>query len=84
MRLQCLLCEPELDELLLLHELGVRTVVDNIAAEYWYSERTVNLFSVDVLELSVEDEIVAVEAKVAGHLPAEQGEGEYVTVLVLD
>ncbi len=66
MRLERRLCEPKLDELLLLHELCVRAVVDDVFAEYGRREGPVDFLGVDVGELAVEDEFVARETQVAG------------------
>lgn len=82
MRLQSLLRQPKLDELLLFHELRVWTVVHDIAAKHRDRERAVDLLGVHVLDLSIEDEVIAVKAKVARDFPAKKGESEDVTVLV--
>jgi hypothetical protein len=62
MRLQRLLCQSKLDKLLLFHELRVRTVVDDIAPKHRCGKGTIDLLGVDILELSVEDEVVAFDA----------------------
>lgn len=55
--------QAELDELLLLHELGVGAVVDNIGTEDGSGEGAVDFFGVDILELAVEDEVVALSTE---------------------
>ena len=81
MCLQRLLRQAELDQFLLFHELRVGTVVDDIATKYGDRERAINLLGVDVLELSIEDEFVSIEPKIAGDFPAKECEGEDVTIL---
>lgn len=78
---ESLLCKGELDKLLLLHELGVGAAVDDVGAEHGDGKRAVDLFGVEVLVFSIEDEVVSVDTKVAHHLLTEQGETEYVAVL---
>lgn len=68
--------------LLLLHELGVGAVVDDILAEHRGGERVVDLLSVDVLQLAIEDEVVALGAQADGGLLAEKNEGEDIAVLL--
>jgi hypothetical protein len=54
--------------LLLLHELRVGAVVDDILAKDRCAEWGVDLLGVDVLDLSVEDEVVASGIEADGHL----------------
>ena len=44
--------------LLLLHELRIRAIVNNISTKDWGSQDSVDLLGIDILELSVEDEVV--------------------------
>lgn len=67
--------------LLLLHQLGVGAVVDNILAEDRSSERAVDLLGVDVLELSIEDEVVALGVEADSHLATEENKGKDVAIL---
>lgn len=67
--------------LLLLHQLGVGAVVDDIASEDGGGQDGVNLLSVDILELSVEDEVVSSGAYSHGGLLAEENKGENVAIL---
>ncbi len=73
--------ELDLHEFLLLHELAVWAVVDDVGAEDWGGEAGVDLFRVDVLELAVEDEFVALGADVDGRLLAEEDEREDIAML---
>lgn len=50
--------------LLLLHKFRVGTVVDNIRSEDGCCKLAVDFFGVDVLQLSIEDELVAFNSKV--------------------
>lgn len=69
--------------LLLLHKLGVGAIVDDILAENRGSKDGVNLFGVDIANLAVQDEIVALGADVDGGLLSEEDEGEAVAILLL-
>ena len=68
--------------LLLLHELGVRAIVDNIGSEDWSGKAGIDLLSVDILKLSVQNELVSLGANIDGGLLAEKDESEDVAVLV--
>lgn len=68
--------------LLLLHQLGVGAVVDDITSEDGGGQDSVNLLSVDILELSVEDEVVSSRAYSHGGLFAEENKGENVAILL--
>lgn len=50
--------------LLLLHEFGVGTVVDNIRSEDGCCKLAVDFFGIDVFQLSIEDELIAFNAEV--------------------
>ena len=67
--------------LLLLHELRVGAVVDDILAEYGGCKDGVDVLGADVLDLAVQDELVALGSEVYGGLFAEKDEGEAVSVL---
>lgn len=66
---------------LLLHELGVGAIVHDILSENRSSEWAVDLFGIDVLELSVQDKVIALGAKADGGGLAKQDEGKDVAVL---
>lgn len=68
--------------LLLLHELRVWAIVDDISSEDWGCEAGIDLLSVDILQLSVEDEFVALSTDVDSGLLAKQDESEDVAVLL--
>jgi len=67
--------------LLLLHELGVRAVVDDILAEHGGREDGVDFFGANVADLAVQDEVVALCAEVDRRLLAEQDERETIAIL---
>ena len=73
-----------MSHLLLFHELRVGAVIDDVIAENWRGVRGVDLFGVDILQLAVEDEFVALRADIDSHLPPEHDEGEHIAVLVYD
>lgn len=73
--------EPVYAYLLLLHQLGIGAVVYNILAKYRSGEGAVDLLGVDILDLSVENEVVALGTKVDSHLATEKNEGEYIAIL---
>jgi len=68
--------------LFLLHELRVGAVVDDILAKDRCAERGVDLLGVDVLDLSVEDEVVAGGVEAHSHLAAEEDKGEDIAILL--
>lgn len=68
--------------LLLLHELGVWAVVDYICAKDWRCQRRVDLLSVDVLELAVQNEVVSFSAQTNSRLLAQQDECEDIAILL--
>lgn len=72
-----------LAHLLLLHQLRVGAVVDDILAEDGSGERAVDLLGVDILDLSVEDEVVALGVEADSHLAAKENESEDIAVLLL-
>ena len=67
--------------LLLLHELRVGTVVHNILAKDRSGEDGVDLLGADVLELSVENEVVSGRAKSNSGFLSEEDKGEDIAVL---
>jgi hypothetical protein len=71
----------KLSHLLLFHELRIRAVIDDVFSKNRGSERGVDLFGIDILQLAVEDEFVALCADIDGHLPPEHDEGEHIAML---
>jgi hypothetical protein len=67
--------------LLLLHQFGVRAVVNDVLAEDRGGEDGVDLLGADVSDLAVQDELVALGADINGGLAAQQDEGEDIAVL---
>jgi hypothetical protein len=79
-REQCAVDKDKI-HLLLLHQLGVGAVVDDIAAKDGRGQVGVDLLSVDILELAVEDEVVAGRAHGHGGLLAEKDKGKDIAKL---
>ena len=73
--------EPVSAHLLLLHQLGVGAVVYNILAKDRSGEGAVDLLGVDILDLSVEDKVVACGVEANGHLATKEDEGEDIAIL---
>ena len=67
--------------LLLLHELSVRAIVYDVLAKDRGSQDGVNILSADILQLAVQDELVALGADVDGCLLAQENECEDFAVL---
>ena len=67
--------------LLLLHELRVGAVVDDILAKDRCAEWGVDLLGIDILDLSVEDKVVACGVEANGHLATKEDEGEDIAIL---
>jgi hypothetical protein len=68
--------------LLLLHELRVWAIVDHIATENRCREIAVDLLGVHILELAIENELVACCAEIYGRLLPKENEGEDVAILL--
>lgn len=67
--------------LLLLHELGVGAVVDDVASKDRSGQDGVDLLGVHILELAVENEVVALGADGDGGSLAKEDESEDITIL---
>jgi hypothetical protein len=67
--------------LLLLHELRVRTVINDMAPKDRGRERRINLFRTNVPELPIQDEFIALGAKVYSGLLSEKDKGKDVPIL---
>jgi hypothetical protein len=67
--------------LLLLHQLRVGAVVDDILAKDRCRELAVDLLGVDILDLAIEDEVVAGCVKAHGHFLTKEDKGEDIAVL---
>ena len=94
-----LLGEPVLDELclseiamhtrgiirylLLLHQLGVWAIVHDVLAKDGRSQWRVDLLGIDVLDLSIQDKVVARRVQTHGHLAAEENKGKDIAILLL-
>lgn len=67
----------------MLHELRIRAVIDNVLAKHRRGKRGVDFLSIDVLDLSVEDEVVASGVEANCHLAAEKDKRKDIAVLLL-
>lgn len=65
----------------MLHQLAVGAIVDDISSEDGSGQDAVDFFSIDVLSLAVENELVALGADVDGGLLAKKDKGEHVAKL---
>lgn len=67
--------------LLLLHQLGVGAVVDNIFAKDGRRQHTVDQLGIDIAQLPIEDELVALSTQIHRRLLPQEYKREYITVL---
>ena len=67
--------------LLLFHELRIWYIVNHVFAEHWSRQDRVDLFSVDVFQLGIEDELIPLGAEIYGDLTAEEDEGKHIAIL---
>ena len=67
--------------LLLFHEFGIRDVIHDTFTKDWSSQDRIYLFSIDIFELSVQDELVAFGPKVDRDFPTKKDESENITIL---
>lgn len=67
---------------LLFHELAVGAVVNNILAEDWGGQDTVNFLGVHILLLAVQDEFVSIRSNIDGRFLSEKHKGEDVAKLL--
>lgn len=67
--------------LLLLHELGVGTIINHVATKDRGGERRVDFLSANVAKLAIEDEFIALGAEIDRGLLAKKNEGENVAIL---
>jgi hypothetical protein len=67
--------------LLLLHELGIGAVIDDIATKDRRRQHSIDFLGIDVLELAVENKVVAGGANSDGGLLAEKNKGKDVAKL---
>jgi hypothetical protein len=65
----------------LFHELRIGAVIDDVFAENRGGERGVDIFSIDILQLAVEDEFIALCADIDSHFPPKHDEGKHIAVL---
>ena len=66
--------------LLLLHQLRVWAVIDHIRAKDRRGQRAVDLFGVDVLEFTIQDEVVSLGTQADGSLLSQQNESKDIAV----
>jgi hypothetical protein len=68
-------------DLLLLHELGIGTIVYDIFSKHGGGKGAVNFLGVEILQLCIENEIVSFGSDVYRRLLSEKNKGEDVAVL---
>ena len=54
----------DLADLLLLHQFGVRAIIDHILSKDRCSQDSINLLRVDILQLAIENEVVALSSQI--------------------
>lgn len=67
--------------LFLLHQLVIGTIVDDILPKHGRRERTVYLLGIHILQLPIQDEIIAFCPQTHGCLLAQQDKGKDIAVL---
>lgn len=67
--------------LLLFHELGVGAVVDDVATEDGGSQDSIDFFGIDILELAVQDKLVARGTNSDSGLFTKEDKGENIAKL---
>lgn len=72
----------EEEYLLLLNELRVRAVIHNIRSKDRRGQLAINLLSIDILQLSIENKLIAIRPQIYGSLLAQKNEREDITMLV--
>lgn len=70
-----------LAHLFLFHELGIRHIVDDVFTEDWGCQNRIDFFSIDILELGIQYELIALRAEIHGNFAAKKDESEDVAVL---
>ena len=68
-------------DLLLLHQLLIGAIINNIFAKHWGCKLCIDLFSVDIFEFCIEDELVAFRAQVDCCFLAQEDKSEHVAIL---
>ena len=66
--------------LLLLHQLSIWAVVHDISPKHRCRERTIHLLCVDISQLPVQDEVIALRSQAHRRLLAQQDEREDIAV----
>jgi len=67
--------------LLLLHEFGIRAVINHILSEYRGCQDGVNILSADILKFAIQDEVIARGSDVYCRLLSEENKRENVAIL---
>ena len=68
-------------DLLLLHELRIRTIVNHILPKHWSCEGAVDLFCVQIFVFSIQDKIISLHTQADCGLLSQQNECENVAIL---
>jgi hypothetical protein len=68
--------------LLLLHQLAVRAIINHILPKNRCSQRCINLLGINILQLPIQDKLVALRPQTHGRLLPQQNEREDISVLL--
>jgi hypothetical protein len=66
---------------LLLHQFGVRAVIDYVLSKDRCSQDSVDFFCVDILQLAIENEVVAFSPQIYRSFLAQENERETIAIL---
>ena len=67
--------------LFLLHELGIRHIIDHTFAKARRGEDGIYLLGIDVLEFPIQNELITLGSQIDGDFSAEENECEDVPIL---
>ena len=67
--------------LFLLHQFGIRTIIDHAFAENWGSEGSINLFGVDILQFPIQNKFISFCSEADGCFLPEKYKGEDIAIL---
>lgn len=67
--------------LLLLHQLRIRAVIHHTGTKHWSRKGTVDFLGIDILQLPIQDEFVALQTQADCQFPAQQNKSKDIPVL---
>lgn len=71
-------------DLLLLHQLRIRTIINDARSKNWRCQRTVYILRIQVLVFSVEYEVVPFDAQIYSGLLSKKNECEDIAILRIE